>query len=77
MPERDPRDAQVWETGWQGHADGQRARIARLSLPAKLHWLEEAQHLLTHLRRGPMPRGGDRGSLPASPSVPSRPHRDE
>ena len=76
MAEPDPRDPQGWEAGWQGHADGQRARIARLSLAEKLRWLEEAQFLLSHLRRGPMPRGGNRGSRPAPPSVPSRPHRD-
>ena len=56
MPERDPREAHVWEAGWQGHADAQRARLARLPFPEKLQWLEEAQHLLFHLRRGPGPK---------------------
>jgi len=46
----------MWELGWQGHADAQRARLARLPLEEKLRWLEEAQHLLLHLRRGPNPR---------------------
>ncbi len=64
--DQDPREAGVWEVGWQGHADAQRARIAGLPLVEKLRWLEEAQHLLIHLRRGPVPRddgrhGGDAG----------------
>ena len=42
----------MWESGWEGHAEAQRARIARLPLREKLRWLEEAQHLLLHLRRG-------------------------
>ena len=60
MPDKDPREAQVWEVGWQGHADAQRTRLARLPFPEKLRWLEEAQHLLFHLRRGPGPRNGER-----------------
>ena len=60
MAEHDPRDDRGWETGWQGHAEAQRARIARLPLVEKLRWLEEAQHLLFHLRRGPGPRSGVR-----------------
>ena len=60
MAEHDPRDDRGWETGWQGHAEAQRARIARLPLVEKLRWLEEAQHLLLHLRRGPGPRSGVR-----------------
>ena len=59
MPEPEPRDPQSWESGWRGHADAQRARIARLPLTEKLRWLEEAQYLLVHLRRGPAPRGGE------------------
>ena len=53
MAEPEPRDGRGWEAGWQGHAEAQRARIARLTLREKLRWLEEAQHLLVHLRRGP------------------------
>jgi len=60
MPEPNPRDGQVWELGWQGHADAQRARLARLPLEEKLRWLEEAQHLLRYLRRGPGPKRGTR-----------------
>ena len=56
MAERDPHDGQQWEAGWQGHAEAQRARIARLPFQEKLRWLEEAQYLLVHLRRGPGPR---------------------
>ena len=53
MAELGSREDRVWESGWDGHAEAQRARIARLSLEEKLRWLEEAQHLLQHLRRGP------------------------
>ena len=60
MPELNPREGHVWESGWQGHADAQRARLARLPLEEKLRWLEEAQHLLTYLRRGPGPKRGAR-----------------
>jgi hypothetical protein len=60
MPERAARDERLWEAGWQGHADAQRARLASLPLPEKLRWLEEAQHLLAHLRRGPGPKRGAR-----------------
>lgn len=64
MPERD-RSGRGWESGWQGHADAQRARIAGLSLTEKLRWLEEAQQLLVHLRRGPAPRpAGSRSPEP-------------
>jgi len=58
VAERNPREDRGWESGWQGHAEAQRARIARLSMREKLRWLEEAQYLLIHLRRGPGPRGG-------------------
>ena len=61
MADLDPRDGRGWEAGWQGHADAQRVRIARLPFEEKLRWLEEAQHLLLHLRRGP------RGGGPATP----------
>lgn len=51
-----PDSGQGWEPGWQGHAQAQRARIARLPLVEKLRWLEEAQTVLAHLRKGPSPR---------------------
>jgi hypothetical protein len=60
MPERDPREKQMWEAGWEGHAEAQRARIARLPLVEKLRWLEEAQAIIVHLRRGPGPKPGHR-----------------
>ena len=43
------RDERVWERGWDGHADAQRARLARLPLAEKIAWLEEAQVVLGHL----------------------------
>ncbi|TMQ50523.1 MAG: hypothetical protein E6K72_11370 [Candidatus Eisenbacteria bacterium] len=58
MVEPDPRDERVWEPGWAGHAVAQRRRMARLSLAEKLEWLESAQRLVLHLRRGARPSGG-------------------
>ena len=52
MPDADPRDERVWESGWDGHELAQRRRMARLSLAEKLEWLEGAQQLVFHLRRG-------------------------
>ena len=43
------RDTRAWEAGWDGHASAQRARLARLTLPEKLQWLEEAQQVISHL----------------------------
>jgi len=61
MPEpRGQAEDRVWESGWEGHAEAQRARIARLPFQEKLRWLEEAQHLLLHLRRGPGRKGDAR-----------------
>jgi hypothetical protein len=58
MPEPDPRDERVWERGWDGHEIAQRRRMARLSLAEKLEWLESAQQLVFHLRRGTQQAGG-------------------
>ena len=65
MCDADPRDEQTWERGWDGHALAQRRRMARLSLAEKLEWLESAQRLVVHLRRGALPAGG-----PESPDAP-------
>ena len=46
MPERDSREGHVWESGWGGHSEAQRRRLARLPLHEKLRWLEEAQRLI-------------------------------
>jgi len=54
MPDPQLQDGRMWEPGWQGHAEAQRVRIAGLPLVEKLRWLEEAQHVLAHLRRGPV-----------------------
>ena len=58
MAEPDPRDERVWERGWEGHERAQRRRMARLSLAEKLEWLESAQRLVFHLRRGGRSGGG-------------------
>jgi len=58
----DNRDTneQLWERGWDGHAEAQRSRVARWPLWVKLQWLEDAQHLAEQLRRG-------RGEEPMEP----------
>ena len=57
MPD-DPRDERVWERGWEGHELAQRRRMARLTLAEKLEWLESAQRMVLHLRRGARSGGG-------------------
>jgi len=62
MADQDPRDGHQWEAGWQGHAEAQRARIARLPLREKLRWLEEAQRLVAQLAaQRPAPGDGRSG----------------
>jgi hypothetical protein len=48
--ETDRTGEREWEQGWDGHERAQRRRLAKLPLPAKLQWLEEAQRLVEHLR---------------------------
>ncbi len=50
MPDSDPHDERLWESGWDAHTVAQRRRLARLPLAEKLRWLEEAQKLVGHLR---------------------------
>ena len=57
MSERDERDMQAWESGWDGHALAQRRRLARLPLAEKLQWLEEAGRLAEQLARSARERG--------------------
>lgn len=39
----------VWEHGWADHSQAQLLRLARLSLPEKLAWLEQADRVVRHL----------------------------
>ena len=65
MTEPETREERRWESGWEGHALAQRRRMARLTMAEKLEWLESAQQLVSHLRRGAL--GPDRtGSGPDS-----------
>jgi hypothetical protein len=47
-----PDSAQIlqWECGWDEHQTMQLQRMAKLSLPEKIAWLEEAQRLILHLK---------------------------
>jgi len=40
----------VWEQGWEDHSRRQMERLAALSLPEKLVWLEEAHRLVLHMQ---------------------------
>lgn len=40
-----------WEQGWDGHDQAQFLRFARLPLPQKLEWLEQAQTIAEHLAK--------------------------
>ncbi len=42
-------DATAWEPGWDAHERSQRERLAKLSFPEKLAWLEEAHRLVRQL----------------------------
>ncbi len=46
----DAPDQHVWEQGWDGHKLEQMLRLARLSLPEKLAWLEEAHRLVRQMQ---------------------------
>jgi len=47
-PESKP-DEHVWEQGYEDHELQQDRRMAKLSLPEKLQWLEEAHDLVRQL----------------------------
>lgn len=47
-PASQPR---TWEQGWKGHSQAQLERLAGLSLPEKIAWLEEAQRLASQLMK--------------------------
>lgn len=42
-------EERIWEEGWEGHEVAQLVRMARLALPQKLAWLEQAQQLVKQL----------------------------
>ncbi|MGD0768533.1 MAG: hypothetical protein ABSB42_10105 [Tepidisphaeraceae bacterium] len=53
-------DGRVWERGWDDHERRQRARLAKLSLPEKLAWLEEAHRLVRQITSNSKnPRAGN------------------
>ena len=49
MSTRADNAEQTWERGWDGHAMEQLRRLARLPLPDKIAWLEQAQRVAQHL----------------------------
>ena len=64
MPDND----EIWERGWDGHDREQLIRLARLPLPQKLQWLEEAHRLVRQLNGDARSaRSADVTSNPQSP----------
>jgi hypothetical protein len=57
--------AHEWESGWEGHEEAQRRRLAALPLQEKLAWLEEAHRLVQHMTRDRAP-GRPPGDAPAA-----------
>jgi hypothetical protein len=55
----DDQTGTLWEHGWEGHAQHQRDRLAKLPLSEKLRWLEQAHHLALRLS-GPVPKPKER-----------------
>lgn len=49
MSERTDTADRVWEHGWEDHSQAQLLRLARLSLPEKIAWLEQAHRVVRHL----------------------------
>ena len=66
MSDARPDDQRVWERGWEGHAEAQRRRLAKLPLAQKLAWLEQADRVIRHLTaqgRGASERSPSAGKL--------------
>jgi hypothetical protein len=53
---------QKWERGWDGHALEQLRRLAQLTLPDKIAWLEQAQRVARHLAAQPVHDSADRAT---------------
>lgn len=47
-PAHDPQRS--WESGWEDHELQQLQRLAKLSFPEKLAWLEEAHRLVRKMQ---------------------------
>lgn len=45
------KNEKIWERGWAGHREAQLRRLARLSLPEKIAWLEQAHRVVRHLAK--------------------------
>jgi hypothetical protein len=52
MKEQNPKseDEHVWEDGWNGHELEQMRRLAKLSFPEKLQWLEDAHRMVMRMQ---------------------------
>ena len=44
-------ESHEWEQGWEGHKTAQLRRLAALSFPEKLQWLDDAHELVLRIRR--------------------------
>jgi hypothetical protein len=52
----DSADPHSWECGWEDHEIQQLRRLAKLSFPEKLAWLEEAHRLVRQIASGQKPK---------------------
>jgi len=55
-PQEKDTDQHLWERGWDDHELQQLRRLAGLSLPEKLAWLEEAHRLVRQIAAGEKPK---------------------
>jgi hypothetical protein len=57
-PTKSDASEHVWEQGWDDHEMQQLRRLAKLSLPEKIAWLEEAHRLVMQLAKQTPPSVG-------------------
>jgi hypothetical protein len=50
-PAKSDSSQHAWEHGWEDHEMQQLRRLAKLSFPEKLAWLEEAHRLVRQLAK--------------------------
>jgi hypothetical protein len=68
--ESETADERIWEQGWEGHRLAQQRRMAKLTFPEKLQWLEEAHRVARQLQES------RKSHQPQPPSNPNKTTRD-
>lgn len=54
-------DEQIWESGYDGHEEAQKRRMANLPFAVKLAWLEEAHELVMYLQKSRRKQSSTKG----------------